>query len=60
MNFCFFCQMDNYSDEKYFDDEFFLERKNEFYPEEIFGNSIGACNKHYVMYKLWESLQPLD
>lgn len=40
---CFCCEIKKYSLQKRQDPEFFLERKNEFYPDEEFGPFAGVC-----------------
>lgn len=46
-DFCFICYLEQFSREKIFDDEFIRERKNEFYPEEEFGNYVKICERHF-------------
>lgn len=45
---CFCCEMAKFPPEKLLDDTFFLERKNEFYPDEEFGDSALVCPDCYI------------
>jgi hypothetical protein len=39
------CELKKYPISKMFDDDFIWERKNEFYPEEEFGDMAAVCEK---------------
>lgn len=43
---CFMCYLENFSREKITDEDFFFERKNEFYPDEEFGEFVEICDFH--------------
>lgn len=45
MSICFLCELKKYPIEKVLDDEFLYERKNEFYPDEEFGDLASVCEK---------------
>lgn len=45
MQVCFLCEMRKYPLEKILDDDFIHERKNEFYPDEEFGDMARVCPK---------------
>lgn len=42
---CFMCIMNEYSPEKLLDDRFWYERKNEFYPNDEWGNCVVICEE---------------
>lgn len=42
---CFMCVMEQYDIEKLQDDNFWFERKNEFYPDDEWGSSVKVCTK---------------
>lgn len=44
-NICIACELKKYPPEKLRNDEFFTERKNEFYPDEQFGEFALVCPK---------------
>jgi len=48
MSVCFLCELKKYPIEKVLDDDFVLERKNEFYPEEEFGDMAHVCEKCHI------------
>ena len=45
---CFLCELKKYPKEKILDDKFIYERKNEFYPEEDFGDMARVCEKCHL------------
>jgi hypothetical protein len=52
---CLVCELKKYPIEKLMDDEFFVERKNEFYPKEEFGDFglvCPDCHEGLVKYYL--------
>jgi hypothetical protein len=42
---CFICEMRKYPLDKMLDLDFLTERKNEFFPEEEFGDYASVCEK---------------
>lgn len=43
--FCFVCEMKKYPIEKLLDEEFIQERKNEFYPDNEYGDMASVCEE---------------
>ncbi len=42
---CFLCEMRKFPPEKRLNNDFFYERKEEFYPSEQFGDYVACCEK---------------
>jgi hypothetical protein len=45
---CFCCEMAKYQTHKLLDQQFVMERKNEFYPDEEFGEFVSVCEDCHV------------
>jgi hypothetical protein len=57
MNICFMCEVEKYPPEKLLDKDFLQERKNEFYPEEEFGDWCHLCINHCLQVDLYKRTQ---
>jgi hypothetical protein len=57
MNICVICEIQKYPVHKWADKDFVLERKNEFYPEEEFGDLCFICCSHVNEIKLNEYIE---
>lgn len=58
---CFWCYLKQFPIEKARDHNFFWERKNEFFPEEEFGEYCKVCEDcHHELYCLNKILDTLD
>lgn len=53
---CFLCEMRKYSQEKLLDNDFVEERKNEFFPEDQYGDRAYVCKDcDYVLFSFYHA-----